>query len=248
MYSLQYSDFSNAFTMAEGNRSLRSFIHDPKHSVMNYIADNISADRIAAAQSRPSSAGHPMTTNAQNTPSQYGSAAFSNAPNMPPSYSAPDSHYRPHVAENVTQQQPVQYPQQGLSGDQMQSGQSQPFGEQNQGHQDFSASQSSLSASMGGHVLHALNHVPNPKLVETATLSEQHALHPASGSMVQSSNPARSHSLEITRLLEEALTSEPPAPGTRHRDGEHSASRVYHRLVLEFEATKLAFLNSKASK
>ena len=202
---------------------IRKFMNDPKSSVMNYLAENMAAQHLQQQQLQQ----NPGTSGLQQSNSPYGQ----------------------------------QYPHQGSNG---LSGQFQ---------NNSNASQTSLTQSQVGHSGSGFQ-TSSPQPGYSQPSQNPHILPsvPYLGSNISSNvdQPSETHSGEesvhpdiqhqnsqtqgqqqfgqslVGDISMTNLGKAPPTSSMKHNSSPQSATRLYHRMNLDFEATKGAFFNAKS--
>lgn len=222
---------------SDPNHGFRKFLNDPKTSVMGYIAENIPADRLphAAQVGRPPVSPRPQYADMQlSCEGQDSNQGYQNQQEYAQSGNGglghgaqgqwnglPGFSLPPSFSEPPTSQG---YIASNLSQHQVDPryGIAQPQGADQVPHQHSGLFQSF------SHLGHSLSSHGDP------AYSQELGYLNASGQAVRPSSAA--------------LGQGPPLPGARRKSSPQSASRTYHRMILEFESNKNSYYTARARK
>ncbi len=225
---------------SDTNHGFRKFFNDPKTSVMGYIAENIPADRLpnAAQGGRPPASPRPQYADMQLSNSQSGSQAG-----------------------NLGCQNQQDHAQSGNGG--------LGYGAQGQGNglQSFSlppsfseppTSQGYMASNLSQHQVDPRYGIAQPEGAGQVPRQHSGLFQPISHlgqSLSSHGDPAYSQELgylnssgQAVRPSSAALGQRPPLPGARRKSSPQSASRTYHRMMLEFESNKNSYYTARARK
>jgi len=227
--------------MAQQNRGFRSFMLDPKSSVLNYIAENLPPDHrqqgitpndhtqssVVYGPHDGSSAAYVPSLQPEHRDHQGQPNSVSQPFIQPTGTIAPSLSPRPVDAQSAQgMYSPLMHPQVVSNSSCHATPETQQTGVQ----QPQGSSQTSFSRPLvqqGGSDMNQLStHQQDPRSQTSEVTSQNHNNGPLSG-----------HS---------ALS--PPPAGSMKKSPPQSAQRLYHRMFLSFEASKSAFLAAKSHR
>ena len=221
--------------MADQNsRRFRRFMLDPKSSVMTYIADNIPPEHLSHQQgSNGRLQNGPMNNSQQPKISDPNRLQQNQVLSQNPQVQLQDGLMRPPLPTRPSQSNsPSSSPRPGYARP-TQSSQipmdtpyiASNISQANQGQNGYPGAQSQIPSS---HSMSEISMTQEP--ISQAGPQSQY-------SSIQNSSPPAA-----------IIGQGPPQPGARRRNSPQSAPRLYHRMVLEYEITKQAFLAAKSRK
>ncbi len=205
------------------SRGIRKFILDPKGSVMTYIADNIPSDHLSHPQGSNGTLQHASLNSQQSNLQDPNLLQQNQIVSQNPQNQSQDGFMRPHSPHR-----PGQMNSQSSSP---RPGYAQPV-QNTQLPATIPYIASNLSQGLDGYA-GAQGQLPGSQSSPNVSMAQ--------GSMTH--QDLQSHSSQAP-ILEQG----PPQPGARRRNSPQSTPRLYHRMVLEFEATKTAFFTAKSGK
>ena len=233
----------------DNNHSFRKFLNDPKTSVMGYIAENIPADRMgntAQGQSgRPFASPHP-----QYAEMQHQQASSQQGPNQPGNnlgyqnqqgYGSESGNGGPSYGAQGHINGPQRFSPPPLNS---QPPSSQPHVASNLSQHQlvdprYEIPQSEATSQVPTHqhsgLLHSISH-----LGQSLSSRGDQTYNPQLG-YLNSSGQASGPSLTV-------LGHGPPLPGQRRKSSPQSASRMYHRMILDFEVVRNSYFDAKKRK
>ena len=232
----------------DNNHSFRKFLNDPKTSVMGYIAENIPSDRLGSA-AQGQSGRPPPSPRPQHAETQQQQSNLQQSPNQP--------------GNNLGYQNQQEYGIQSGNGGSGYGAQGQLTSSQSISpplplYSQPLSSQAYIASNVRQH------HQADPRYgVPHSGISSQ-VPHQHSGLLQSISNLGQSFSHgdssynpdlgylnssgQASGPSPAALGQGPPLPGQRRKSSPQSASRMYHRMVLEFEVVKNSYFDARSRK
>ena len=232
----------------DNNHSFRKFLNDPKTSVMGYIAENIPSDRLGSA-AHGQSGRPPPSPRPQYAETQQQQSNLQQSSNQP--------------GNNLGYQNQQEYGIQSGNGDSGYGAQGQLNGSQSVSpplplYSQPPSSQAYIASNVSQH------HQVDPRYGLPHSGISSQVPHQHSGLLQSISNLGQSFSHgdssynpdlgylnssgQASGPSPAALGQGPPLPGQRRKSLPQSASRMYHRMVLEFEVVKNSYFDARSRK
>ena len=205
---------------------IRKFMNDPKSSVMSYLAESMAAQHLQQQQMQQQ---NPGTGGPQQNSSSYGQQYPNQGSNsLSNQFQNPGNGSQTSLTPSQTAQ---------TSGN-FQPPSSQPGYSQQSQNSPMPPSTSHLASNIGSSVSRPMEvYVEDSSTHPQLQQQESHVQAPQQPSQNQGSD------MSMT-----SLGKAPPTSSMKHTSSPQSAPRLYHRMNLDFEATKSAFFTARARK